>query len=339
MDSPSFRTQEVAQLYEKVKGCCHPEHPFLDANYSPGSCAPAVDFTSIIAEWIRNGKEEAISELWSFLSYEGQASAYALQKALKVRMPSWVKLSETAQSELKAIYLLTLRAKMILPQDISAVSACLAATTLACRQMEIDPAFSEKLLKATRPEIGPNSILQRVEDGAKSAVAKALSSIGAAEPAALKLKVVPPMARAVVFDFFQRDWGHGKFRFDLYWDHRMYGCGRKWNQYYVEGLGFFCPPTDNAAVPAVVTKDLLMQAFEQKGIPCKKTTTRKAMIEQARGIPGFLPPLISSAYPEQQEIRSEWSESVKEWVTRVQYIEPVGAALIKLLGISVLSGT
>ena len=47
MNPPSFRTAEVAQLYEKVRGCCHAEYPFLDANYSPGSYAPAVDFTSL----------------------------------------------------------------------------------------------------------------------------------------------------------------------------------------------------------------------------------------------------------------------------------------------------
>ena len=202
MNSPSFRTPEVAQLYEKVREYCHPEYPFLDASYSPGSYAPAVDFTSIIAEWIRSEKEDAIAELWSFLTYEGQASVYALQTALKVKMPTWIRVSETAQSEVKAIYLLTLRAKMILPQDISAVSACLAATALACRQTVIEPAYLDVLVKATRPEIDQYSFLHGKANGAELAVAKAVSSLGAAECAAVKLKVVPPMARAVVFDFF-----------------------------------------------------------------------------------------------------------------------------------------
>ncbi len=44
MHAPRFKTQEVAELYEQLRGYDHPQYPFIDSEYSPGSYAPAIDF-------------------------------------------------------------------------------------------------------------------------------------------------------------------------------------------------------------------------------------------------------------------------------------------------------
>ncbi len=83
MSTPAFKTNEVAQLYEEIRTWCHPDHPFLDRNYSPGSKMPAIDFTPYVTTWLTSGRENAITELWGFLTYEGDASRFALRKVLE----------------------------------------------------------------------------------------------------------------------------------------------------------------------------------------------------------------------------------------------------------------
>ena len=339
MNALTFKTPDVAQLYEDIRGCCHPEYPFLDPNYSPGANAPAVDLTPWVAACLTAGHEDAVAELWNLLTYPGDASAYALRQALKAHLPSWIRVSAPVSSELHAIYILTMRAAMCVgAEHMPSVAARLAATTLACTQMDIDANYIETFRGILRSEIGDHSILDSPygrTEGVRLAVETALSPFGAAEFAAAKLRMVPPMARLVVYDFFYRGWGEG-LRFNLYYDERMYGCGASWNQHYVEWLEFFAPPSDTAQVPAAVTKEMLAEALEEKGIRCKKSTTRKEMIEQARGISGLLSSLILRTRPEQCELRSEWAESLRTWADRVRSIESVGAAIIKLMALTAM---
>ena len=339
MGNSRFRTAEVTQLYQDVREWCHPEHPMLDPQYSPASNMPAVDFTPYVSAWLQAGRTEAVAELWGMLTYSGDAARRALQQVLTARLPSWVMLSETAKYELHAIYLLSLRASLCGGQGMEYVGASLASTTVASRQLDIDSAFRDEFLRVVRSEIPKESLLGAQfgkTQGAKQALGKCQSPLAAAETAAEKLKVVPPMVRAVVYDYLTRSWGQGSLRFDLYYGERLYGCGAKWNQHYTEWLEFFCPPTNITQVPQAVTKEILRESLEQQGIPQKKSATKQAMVEQARAIAGFLPDLVARVCPEKRELRPEWAEATKEWVERVKYASPVGAALLKLLALSAM---
>ncbi|MEI7731726.1 MAG: hypothetical protein WCO56_19295 [Verrucomicrobiota bacterium] len=339
MFNSKFRTAEVTQLYEDVREWCHPEYPLLDPLYSSGSNMPVVDFTPYVAAWLRTGRYEAINELWSMLTCQSDASAYMLKQVLAARLPSWIMLSETAKYELHAIYILSMRAHMCGGQGAVFVGSLLATTTVASRQLEIAPAYHEELLRVIQSEITKESFLGAQfgrAKGAKCSLEKAMSPLAAAETAAEKLKVVPPMVRAVVYDYLVRNWGQGTLRFNLYYDDRLYGCGVKWNQHYTEWLDFFCPPTQITQVPQAVTKDILREALLQEGISFKKTASKQAMVEQANGIAGFLPALVARVCPEKQELRPEWVEPVKVWAERVKYCEPIGAALLKLLALSAM---
>ncbi len=326
---------------------------------------PAIDFTPYVTTWLANGREAAIEELWGYLTYSGEASRFALKKALKVSLPSWIQLSDTARHELHAIYILTMRAVMSgKPQSMDFVGGWLFAMSIGCRQlslppdydrsgwtaamtratnsMVIAPAYSDDLLKFVRSETETNSLLGSVHgknEGARLAMEKALSPLGALEAVTEKLKAIPPMARFVVYDYVSRSWGYGTLRFDLYYDQREYGCGSEANQQYVEWLGFFGLPSDQATVPAAVTKDVLREALAKQGIEIKKSGTKKEMIEKAQGIPGLLSSLIVQVYPQQRELLPEWKGLVNDWALRVRYVEAVGRALFKIMALKGMSNS
>ena len=215
------------------------------------------------------------------------------------------------------------------------LAARLAASTVACRQMEIDPAHAAELVRYVRPEVGSNPLSNSVadqEEVARLALEEAMSPLGVAEAAAEKLKSIPPMTRLVVEDYLERPWQHGR----LGSEEKRYGGSSKWNEQYLDWLGFFGSPRDDSEVPHAVKRDALREAVEQQGIVCKKSTSRAALIEQARAVPGLLSGLIARLVPESRDLRPEWAASVKEWSVRLQHVKPVGAALIKLLGVSAM---
>ena len=155
-----------------------------------------------------------------------------------------VQLSDTARHELHAIYILTLRAALIANQDMSSIGTRLAATTLACRQLALDPKFFNELAKLARSELREDesedsTSTQEFDEDVKISLEMATSSLGVAESASERLKAVPPMVRCVVCDYVSRGWASGTLRLDLYYGERMYGCGKESNQQYVNWLGFF----------------------------------------------------------------------------------------------------
>ena len=306
MSNPTFKTTEVAQLYEEIRSWCHLEFPFLDPKYSPGSNMPAIDFTPYITTWLEAGNEAAIIELWTHLTSDGPDAIFGIRSALTARLPAWIEISETAKHELHAIYILTLRAAWGgRTMNMSRVAASVASTTLACRQLSLPPdyqrgkesmvdmaqagkpivlarAYSEELLKVIRSEINdfPIGVEHGKDEGSRLALEKAMSPLGVAESAAEKLKAIPPMARRVVFDRFTRGWGGDVLRFDLYYDDRAYGCGGQANQKYIDWLGFFTAPTDQASIPSVLTKDKLLDGLAERGIKPKKSTPRITLVNR-----------------------------------------------------------
>lgn len=172
------------------------------------------------------------------------------------------------------------------------------------------------------------------KEGARLAIEQALSPLGGATAAAELLSGFAPTVRLVVYDFFHRGWGYGTLRFDLYYDERMYGCNAEQTEHAIDQLGFFGPPDDSAQLSATVTKDVLRAALEKRRIVVKKAETRKRMIEIARTIPGLLSSVMAEMQTRQRNVKGQWGSTVRDWAARVQYVESVGGALIKLLALS-----
>ncbi len=65
MSTPSSPTltKPLEQLRQAIAGLGHPDYPFNDAVYSPGSRVPCTDFTRFIIERLRNGDTDSVSQL------------------------------------------------------------------------------------------------------------------------------------------------------------------------------------------------------------------------------------------------------------------------------------
>jgi hypothetical protein len=201
-------------------------------------------------------------------------------------------------------------------------------------------AYSQELLNVVRSEMNDSALGAKHgnNEGARLALEKAISPLEIAEAAADKLKSIPPMTRRVVYDLFTRGWGGGVMRLDLYYNDRAYGCGIQANRQYIDWLGFFSAPTERAPVPSTLTKEKSFRGLAERGIRPKKSTPRTALIELARTLPGLMSTLISKYCPEQCDVLPEWNNPLKEWALRVRNVEPVAAALIKILGASTIKG-
>ena len=226
--------------------------------------------------------------------------------------------------------------QLLLPPDETIPD--MAETARAGKPIVLARSFRQNLLKLVHSEIGDFQLgFQHGKDeGARLALEKVMSPLGAAETAAEKLKAIPPMARLVVYDHFARGRPAGALRLDLFYDHRVYGCGKEANRQYLDWLGFFGDPNDNSVIPRALTKEKLYERLADCGVQCKQSEPRAALIERVRVIPGLMSSLIKRYRPEQRVILPDWEEPLKEWVLRVRYAEPIAAALIKLLALSTM---
>jgi hypothetical protein len=334
MSVPRFRTPEVASLNEELRGWDHPDCPFLDPLYSTGSYAPATDFTSYIAQWLAAEKIEAVQELWSYLTPDYEAPRALLRKALRVHLLASIKLADWQWQELRAIHLLVLRMSLLHgPQDGAYLAGKLAAVVIACDPLALEPDGAQRPVRAAQSEVRDDSPCDGVRGRAGAAlfsVEKTQAPLGIESAAVAPLKMVSPMVRLVVHDYCTRSWGEGMLRYDLYYSERMYGCSGKWNKHFVEWLGFFEPSTDDSRVPASVTKEMLRSELAVQGVQNKKSDTRASLVEKARQVPGLLASLIQQAKPEQQQLRAEWKDAVRDWAHRVNAVEAASKGLVKL---------
>lgn len=334
MSAPQFRTPELANLYDELRGWDHPECPFLDPNYSTGSYAPAADFTLYVAQWLAAGKMEAVEELWSYLNPVCDSSRALLRKALRARRPTSIHLADWQWYELWAMHLMILRMSLVRgPGDGVLVLSKLAAIIVALEPITVDPNGEQRLLRATRSEVddrSPGDGATGRTGAALHSVTKAQSELGNAGAVVDRLRLVAPMVRLVVHDYCTRNWGEGMLRHSLYYSERMYGCGHAWNKHFVEWLGFFEPWTDDSRqVPAAVRKDVLRDALAGQGIQTKKTETRESLLEKAREVPGLLLDLIQKARPDRQQLRVEWADPVQKWSHRVSAVEAAAIGVVK----------
>lgn len=101
-----IETPAVTQLWEQVRDWSHPEHPFLDPEYSPDSLMPACDFTLWIRDRLLEGDAESIRGLLSYISIESGAWWSVVDSFLTWSVPGFAGAQE---AELRAAMLLCYR--------------------------------------------------------------------------------------------------------------------------------------------------------------------------------------------------------------------------------------
>jgi hypothetical protein len=324
-----FKTPEVADLYQNIEEWSHPEFPFLDRDYSPGSNVPAVDLTPAVAKWIQTGRVEAISELWDLTTYQGAASQRMLEMALAASPPTQIGVPMPAVCELRAIHLLSLRTSLVHQNFAIPVWVRLIASVLSCYPILISQSDSlQAEIQAATADGGFLSDIVGSAEAARQSMNFASLSFGEAQGAADKLRHASPMVRLVIHDFLYRGWGHGALRFHLYYDERLYGCGAEQNQMELEATGLFSGPSDDGYLSATITKEMLRSALETAGCEMKRSASRKEMVELARSRPGLVSSLISRADPAQRSLSKEWGPTVKEWAARIRSLEPLATFIV-----------
>lgn len=332
------RSSAVSELLAQATSFCHSEYPFLDREYSPGGYYPFTDFTLNIAEWLRTENLEAIRELWSFLTNNGDADRFMLEKCLRVNVIPELELDESTAIEAKAIYLLSSR-QSLYDNSFSSV-AILSSRLLASRLASIawvpplhaqEPLHHGASIEANVMD-GPGIKARRVEK-ADAAIQELLNPVSEAnQNAGQWLIQIPPMTRLVIADYFARNWGEGRLRPELYYTERKYGCSVPWNLHFIRYIDCFVTPTDATPLPSSVTKPHLQEALSSIGIGFKKSAKKDDLLVLAKQHEGLISGLFRQYAPEYQTPRPEWKEALKIWAERIEKLDCVAATILKAMG-------
>lgn len=338
----SFRSSAVAELYAQSASFCHPEYPFLDRAYSPGGYYPFTDFTQNVAEWLRAGNHEAIKELWSFITRNGDSEKFLLEKCLRVNVIQDLELDSETALEAKAIFILSTRQSL---HDISANSVGIMASRLLASRLAsipwVPPLRTQEVLhhgasiEANVLE-GPQIKARRIEK-ADAALQELLTPLpeGVAN-AGQWLIQIPPISRLVIEDYFSRTWAEGRLRPELYYTDRQYGCCNAWNLHFINHIGCFESPTDETPLPTGVTKNHLQEALAIEGIKFKKSAKKDELAMLASQRSGLLASLIKRHAPEYVSPKAEWKDALEQWTLRLEKLECVAAAILKAMGMQSL---
>ena len=321
--NPVFLTPGIAALWEAVRPYSHPEFPFCHPRYSVSSCTPCVDFTQPIADWMERGCWGEIAELWACLSGDGEADRLLLRKILPQRFPDWLPLPAWMQWELRAINLLAQRAGLSsAARDMAWAASQLAACTLAAGQVNLAADRADVIYRAARVEVNencfPGSVMGR-DEAVRSAIEMAV------KPPPSEVGNMTALAPTTRLAMCLTNWG--AMDFSLSYPRRMYGSNTEINVALL--ARFIAEPTDGDKVPAVATKAILLPELAKRGLACPPSATRKAMIEILRTMPGAVMEIIKAFAPDRRKVRQGCG--IGEWDARVKYLQPVGAALLKLL--------
>ena len=332
-----FRSSALAQVHAQAVGFCHSEYPFLDRDYSPGGYYPFTDFTLNVAEWLRSGNLEAIRELWSFLTNNGVAERFMLDKCLRVNVIPELELDESTAIEVKSIYLLSSRQSLYDNSfdSVGIISSRLLASRLASIAWVPPLHTQEHLHKGASIEAnvidGPDIKARRIQK-ADAALQELLNPLPeAVQIAGQWLIQMPPITRLVIADYFVRNWG-GRLRPQLYYTERKYGCSVPWNLHFISQINCFELPTDATPLPSAITKTQLQEALHGIGIEFKKSAKKDDLLLLAKQHEGLVSGLFRQYAPEYQTPRPEWKEALQAWTNRLEKLECVAAAILKAMG-------
>lgn len=238
-----FVTQELEEFFQETRQWYHHEHPFLDPVFHE-ILMPALDFTNLVATWLQQGRIDPVEELWSVLTADQPGSDATLCAVLANEEPPGIFLSAAAWAELRAIRLLTLRAKLCSGlKDTHSLVTDLSGSVLACRQLEIGPHCEKEVLFAIMGELTPAQIhdFSDKDEAAENCLRLSMEPIEGLSLATELLKPVPAMVRLVFADHLARCWAEDRVDFTLSYEHRLYGCGKPWMESYVRSLECFEP--------------------------------------------------------------------------------------------------
>lgn len=99
-------TKELNALWDQVRGWCHPEYPFLDSVYSPGSLMPACDFTLWIRDRLIANDVQSVRALFAYIAPDHTLFSRQFEAFFTWRVPGF---DGALEAELRAVMMLCYR--------------------------------------------------------------------------------------------------------------------------------------------------------------------------------------------------------------------------------------
>lgn len=300
-----YENPEIASLAAEYGSLFHPQHPFLDATYTPSVQMPAFDLTMAIADLYGRGKIAAIRELWKYIG--GRSRVDSILSAI---IPDGVNASASMRNEVWAVNALTLR--------MSDGQGSMAALDVGSRMLATTFSVNEFLL-------GDEFLGLLPESGHYVT----LDSCGGIPEL---LRSYPPSLRRV-FELSGQgvvnDDGVRYLPYALDYESRCYGSSAKLNRIFAESLGIldvFVPGV--SGVPRTLNRAALMDILRINGVAFSHGEKREVLIEKLMGLPGVFRTIIDRYAPEMKVVSGQYEQFLYLWSCRTRQLVPVAREIL-----------
>lgn len=332
-----FKTAGLNALWGEVGNLSHPDCPFLDRHYSPSTRMPVCDLTPYVTDFLMADDLESLTELWHYIGHTYES----LKLALMANLPGGLQLSDYANHELRASYLLTVR--MANDNGAAFVGSKVVSTILSTRNVEVSGRLEdelnafiyrelETLKKNGEPEIDTDKTLEDTWSALRQ------GTIGCENFSGI-MKQVPPMVRISFANAIRdmqspyRSFYNNRFHFGNGYGDRVYGCSEIIGREYAKSLGILNHPrVEETGVSAKVTKDEIIRALNGNGIRSAKSSSRRHLLDLATNVPGLLQNLQDINDPDFLVIRPDSWDEARVWADRTKRLIWLSAALISAMG-------
>lgn len=328
-----FRSAAVTDLYSQIADISHPEYPFLDRSYSPGSYMPAADFSPWLASRQRQQDRVAIEELLNYLAYSSHAQA-VLKTISALDLRRFIRGSDALMDELWAVTFLGYRyIETGQASNRTALLRELYTHTLACWPFEFVEDAVPYLLE------GANKFIRKQNRALKDVRAPEpeIDSIyltGLSVPAVSRfgedLQRYPVTFRAMIRYSLERGspvLGCIRPQLGGHYGLRQFGLSADLNLRFLGSCSCFQAPEDLRALALRLKKEVLLEIGALTGIALRKSAKKDDLVallmadEKARQLVG------QQGMGEFVQVVPEFRPSFDAWQGRVLALDKIALCL------------
>lgn len=328
----NFRSHELAKLWQQVCSISHPDHPFLDPVYSPGSLMPVADFTQWIAERLSYGDWDSIAELLDFIATEHQITA--LRRTFQsYNFSRFIEADPSVLLELQAIAILIYRIQWSGHEDgRTSLLAELLGQSLACVQFAVREESIPHLLEGANKfirrqntefkEVRPPEPLLKSVDLISNL--PEISSVGKA------LGDYPVTFRSCIsYSLYRGSPVPGTIRPQLQGDYglRQFGLSGSQNSQWFAQCGIFEAPSDLSVLAGSFTKDELQEIAVSHGVEITKSWKKDRIIVTLMGSTSARAAIAAKAAEGIMQIRIDITPEFDAWSARLKAVKNIALCL------------
>ncbi|MGD0537825.1 MAG: hypothetical protein ABSC03_09290 [Verrucomicrobiota bacterium] len=328
-----FRSAALAQLWKQVGSISHPQHPFLDPAYSPGSLMPAADFSPWVAERLAADDWDSIWELLAFISTDSQITGLR-HTFQSYDFSRFVEAEPALLRELHAIAILTYRIQWTGHEDSrSSLLAWLFEHSLASYPFAIHKAEIAHLLDGANKVIyhrnhefkdmrPPEPMLR-----ADSLIRPELPDVSAAGQA---LRSYPATFRTcITYSLHRGSPVPGMIRPQLQGEYglRQFGLSDRQNSHFFTHCGLFEAPADLSLLASRLSKDELLQIAVAHGIEVTKSWKKERIIQSLLSTEAARSTIASRAGDNLVQLRCDVRTAFDAWTARVSSLRSIALCL------------